>query len=592
MNKKSRITLVLLLICLIYVPILAQNATLQNVLQTIEKGDMQRNKGNNEAALKIYLSAYPQISQFPDSSIAKIGFFNSLSVLFNSCGANEMALKYAKQAYTCELQKGIFTVNHYLRIGQIATFYLNMNQFDSAEIYFQKGLNLLKPIERKDTFFLIGAYNNLGMLNFQVQNFEKALDYYDTAFALVTNYHLEYKGIFASINDNLAELFMAQNKYEKGLEHCQIIEKWLLGKELEVNGRRPISVKLKEAECWWKMGKLDNAISVLASLKNSFTKPEFGQMEEQYYQLYVNIYKEKNQYGLAAEYQDKLIHCILTSREKRDQLTHKANEDISKIRFDFFEKELEYAQFKQNTIKKRTFFIVFFALLLILGGFLAYKRKIAWQQTQFLLIQNQKEIELKKEQLERENAEILLKQEQLERENTEFLLKKEQFERETMELQLKQEQMEKESIAASLEYRKKELSNTVNYLSDGREWNEKLLARLTKIENLKDKEKANLLRETIIDVRNRLSVDDKLNVVHENIEMLNQEFYAKMREKYPDISLTELELCAYFRMNLSNKDIAALRNTSLKAVQMGRYRIRKKLNIESEADIYAFLQMI
>ncbi|MFN0201383.1 MAG: hypothetical protein ACKVTZ_07675 [Bacteroidia bacterium] len=571
-----------------------------NVFQTIEKGNKARNDGNHELALRFYLEVYPYLTQFPDTSHETVGFYQGLTVLFESLGATEMALKYAKQAYTYELQrKG--EANLYLRAGQIATLYLRLSQFDSANYYFKQGLRLAK--NANEPFFVVGAYNNLGILKFRTQA-PDAKSYYDTAFALIQQGHYEERGIFASVNDNLAELFMANGEYEKALAHCKIIEDWLVGKENEQNGRRPISVQLKKAECLWKLKQTQTALQILAETQPLFVKTEFAQMEKQCYQLLVEIYKEIKQPETAMIYQDKLIQLVTKNLQAQNALTNKALEDISKMRLSSFQKELEYTQLKASETKRRTFFIVLGVILIAGIGYVFYRRKMDWQQTQFLLAQNQKQIELKKEQLERENTEIQLKKEQLERENAEVQVVKLQFERENaeilllkeqmdkanMELRLKQEQTEKENIAISLEYRKKELANTLNYLSDGREWNEKLLERLAKIDSLKDKEKAHLIRETMMDIRNRLVVDDKLHIVHENMHILNQEFYAKMREKYPDLSLTELELCAYFRMNLANKDIASLRNTSLKAVQMGRYRIRKKLGIESEEDIYAFLQ--
>ncbi len=44
------------------------------------------------------------------------------------------------------------------------------------------------------------------------------------------------------------------------------------------------------------------------------------------------------------------------------------------------------------------------------------------------------------------------------------------------------------------------------------------------------------------------------------------------------------------RIGLSSKDIASLNNVSVKAVEMSRYRLRKKLNLSSDESLVNFLQ--
>lgn len=529
-----------------------------NVQEVIKKGKQLRIEGKYDNALKTFLSIYPQVSALPDSSHQASNFYKELVRLFSIFGAKQMALKYAKQEYVHE--KKIADVSGlYLSLGQIASFYMNMAQYDSAELYFRKALNLVKG--KQTPLYLVGGYNNMGMLKWRIHS-PDAKAYYDTALVLIHENRFEHKGIFASVNDNLAELFIANKDYEQALMHCNIIENWLMGNEKEQNTRRPITAGLKKAECLWKMGNQDAALGELSKLSSVFTKPEYSDLEQAFYQLHIDIFNKDKQYHQVAIYQDKLILAIQKSLKQREEITYKATEDISQIRFDFFQQELAFAQLAKEGYQKTLFFIVFMSIILIVGVLFYYKRKLEWQKKQLAISNKQKETALQNEQLQREYTEVLLKAAELEKEN----------------------------ISISLEYRKKELSNTVSYLANLQNWNQGLVERLNEIQSLKEEEKARLIQTLILDIKNHLSVDDRMNVVHDNIGVLNQEFYVKMREKYPDISLTELEICAYFRMNLANKDIAALRNTSLKAVQMARYRIRKKLNIAEDADIHVFLQ--
>jgi DNA-binding CsgD family transcriptional regulator len=50
-----------------------------------------------------------------------------------------------------------------------------------------------------------------------------------------------------------------------------------------------------------------------------------------------------------------------------------------------------------------------------------------------------------------------------------------------------------------------------------------------------------------------------------------------------------LKLSAYLRMNLSSKEVAQLMNISVRGVEISRYRLRKKLQLPTETNLFDFL---
>ena len=72
-------------------------------------------------------------------------------------------------------------------------------------------------------------------------------------------------------------------------------------------------------------------------------------------------------------------------------------------------------------------------------------------------------------------------------------------------------------------------------------------------------------------------------------DQVHNNFLSNIKAKFPELSSTDLKLCAYLRLNLSSKEIAQLMNISLKGVEISRYRIRKKLNLLPEVNLYDFL---
>lgn len=70
---------------------------------------------------------------------------------------------------------------------------------------------------------------------------------------------------------------------------------------------------------------------------------------------------------------------------------------------------------------------------------------------------------------------------------------------------------------------------------------------------------------------------------------VHQNFLNRLKEVHPDLSPKELRLCAYLRMNLSTKEISSLMNISVRGVEISRYRLRKKLNLDHEANLTDYI---
>jgi DNA-binding CsgD family transcriptional regulator len=72
----------------------------------------------------------------------------------------------------------------------------------------------------------------------------------------------------------------------------------------------------------------------------------------------------------------------------------------------------------------------------------------------------------------------------------------------------------------------------------------------------------------------------------------NQAFFKVLINKYPDLSPVELKLCAYLRLNLPTKDLAAILNRSVRTIESSRTNIRKKLNLDPKESLISHLLSI
>ncbi len=74
-----------------------------------------------------------------------------------------------------------------------------------------------------------------------------------------------------------------------------------------------------------------------------------------------------------------------------------------------------------------------------------------------------------------------------------------------------------------------------------------------------------------------------------HFESINKNFYTRLKQSYPDISPNDLKICALIKLNLSIKEMAAILNISPDSVKTARYRLRKKLQMNTEDNLTDFI---
>ncbi len=69
-------------------------------------------------------------------------------------------------------------------------------------------------------------------------------------------------------------------------------------------------------------------------------------------------------------------------------------------------------------------------------------------------------------------------------------------------------------------------------------------------------------------------------------------FENNLLDKAPNIILSELEVCAFIKLNMSTKEIAKSSNATVRAIEGKKYRIRRKLDLPKEVDLSLFIYTI
>lgn len=96
--------------------------------------------------------------------------------------------------------------------------------------------------------------------------------------------------------------------------------------------------------------------------------------------------------------------------------------------------------------------------------------------------------------------------------------------------------------------------------------------------------------ERIISLINRnISSDHDWELFESLFDQAHEDFFKRLKSKFPDLTQSDLKLCAYLRLNLASKEIAPLLNISHRGVEIRRYRLRKRLELSSEANLTNFI---
>ena len=74
-----------------------------------------------------------------------------------------------------------------------------------------------------------------------------------------------------------------------------------------------------------------------------------------------------------------------------------------------------------------------------------------------------------------------------------------------------------------------------------------------------------------------------------HFDEVSNDFIKKIKSKFPKLTKTDLKICTYLQLNLSSKEIAQLMNVTVRGVEIHRYRLRKKLNLDTNQSLHTFL---
>jgi ligand-binding sensor domain-containing protein len=153
--------------------------------------------------------------------------------------------------------------------------------------------------------------------------------------------------------------------------------------------------------------------------------------------------------------------------------------------------------------------------------------------------------------------------------------------------------LQNEKLEADISFKNAELAaSAMNLVKKG-----ELLTKIKKdlahvSKEIRNPEALTVINKMVKTVGDDDNLDKEWEQFAKHFDSVHSDFIVSLKEKHPTLTGNELKLCANLRMNLSTKEIAQLMNISVRGVEIGRYRLRKKLQLEAGMNLFDYLMTI
>ena len=504
-------------------------------------------RGNYEVALvngKKALETYKKINDTLEIATTQ----KSISYIFKSRGEYDNAMEYAMAALKTFEQSGD-SIRIASALGTIANIFLSTGNLASAKDYFKKAQNYLKY--QKSTLLysqvlqaLAGIYREDGVNDSSILLFQQAL---------VIAKRMNNKLLTGKIMMNMANTLKADSKPDDALE----LYRKALALFINLNSKKDINhVTYSLGETFLQIHNYDSSeYYLLKSLDVSKQLNHALIYEGSLKQLYL-LYEEKQSYKDALFYQKiyTQYHDSITGENVQLKIAElETKYETAKKEQQILELEHQQEIEKSEKETQRIIFIgIIFALAMIVFGILQKRKK-------------DKQIHLQKEIVHHKEKELT-------------------------KAELEKSKLKEEELQQSILYKSKQLSTHALHMMQKNTMLHEMQAdikTLSKKASVDDKQDFKRINQQI---NQSLRSHKDWDVFKLYFEDVNKNFYQKLMKINPDLTTNDHRLCALIKLNMTSKEMASVLNVAPNSVKSSRYRLKKKLGLDVEADLEGFIR--
>lgn len=509
-------------------------------------------QGKHPVALNIYdkMRSYLEgISEKNNDELTKLSkVYNITGAIYEETGLwNEALGRYLQSLQICDKVNDLAgKARVYNNIGNI---YYNRNELNKAEELYLQAIEINKEID--DNSALFDNYVNLGGVYRLNGKYKKALEISLLALTKldpetdVFNLSIIYLNI-GNLHQDMGNNIMALTYYQQTADIC-------LKRSFNVV---LIDCYLSMASVFKNLNKVDSSgVYIIKSLKvaedlgNPQEKCDVLKEAADFYKSIGDYRKSNKYYSAYSNLYDSLVKLNSLTKIEHIQAMYKVINQEKDNEILVQKLNIQQLALQRQRIILTGTIILFLLLVFVL----------------LYLQRNRKRERLKNEYI-RQQSELLHQREK------EMLLSKEH------------------NLELELEFKKRELTLNVMSLMKINEMLSDISEKIVEsAKTAQHQETKDVLKKIGKEVQ-RSTDAETLKEFTTRFKEVNQDFFDTLLSKYPDLTPSELKLCAFLKLNLTTKEICELTGQNVKAIEVARYRLRVKLGItKSDANLVTFM---
>lgn len=489
-----------------------------------------------------------------DSVLSIARLYAEFSSWLLHAGASELAITYAKTAL--DYGKKVQAIDpgnplSYHLNSRVSTIYTSTKQADSAWKYSMQALAEAKKLS--NPIWTASAFNNAGYVYEQFGSQDSALKFFNLAMEMLPLTSRADSDLLGSIRDNIAENYLQRNVVSKAYELFRKNEDTY--KALQ-NDPKLLQAKTGILRCALANENYADARLRLEDLErvsmgsSVLREPQFRLKLLEAYKLY---YEASNQWQLALLYNHriKILWDSLNDLNKRavDNIVRASIEsEVAKAN-----KEVLLQKILVDRARDQAFQNLMVSMMVALLAVAVITLIILYFRNRNRIMEFEREINLK---------------------------------------ELEYQHLKQEKLEQALQQKKSDLQGLGVYLSEVKDLHSSISNRIKNASITEPRQHNFLLKEILKELEAKTDLHERAALIQQNIDKVNAEFYNNLLKRFPTLTKSEVDLCGLLKLNLSNKEIGALKNISAASVKMARNRLRKKIGIDHREDIYAFMASI
>jgi DNA-binding CsgD family transcriptional regulator len=154
-------------------------------------------------------------------------------------------------------------------------------------------------------------------------------------------------------------------------------------------------------------------------------------------------------------------------------------------------------------------------------------------------------------------------------------------------------EIQNEQLHHEIRTKSQQISNVAINIVRKNEILEEIRRELTQVkEELGNQLPTQQYQKLLNSIERNVAGKEDWTLFEENFDEIHDQFFIRLKKIYPTITPSELKLAACLRMNLSTKEMAPALGISIRGVEIKRYRLRKKLELDTDANLVEFMMQI